>query len=190
MAITRERKEELLEQYITLINNSKAVFWAEYKGMSVKHLQNLRNEVRKADGAFYVTKNTLLRKALEETGHPIPEGLLIGQMATGFAMGEVPTLAKTLVDFAKEAEMFQMKGGILSKRILSGDEVQALAKLPSLDELRGQIVGLISAPARNIAGTLAGGVRQLVNVVDAYAKSEASADAASADAASANAAAA
>lgn len=123
-------------------------------------------------GLFLVTKNTLLVHALRESNRPVPEELFNGQVATGFAQGEAPTLAKALTDYAKGEDNFTIKGGILDQEVLSVDQVEALASLPSLDQLRGQLIGLISAPAQNIAGVIASGVRQVINVLDAYAKSE------------------
>jgi large subunit ribosomal protein L10 len=178
LAISRQRKEELTAQYVELINESRAVFLTEYTGLTVKQLEALREEVRKSGGAIHVTKNTLLINALRETGRPIPEDLLVGQIATGFALTEAPSLAKTLVDYAKKEDKLTLRGGILGAELLTPAQVQSLASLPSLDELRGQIIGLISAPARNIAGTIASGVRQIVNVLDAYAKKEEAAEAA------------
>lgn len=172
MAISKARKDELVAQYIELLNNSNAVFMADYTGMSVKNMEALREEVRKVNGAFHVTKNTLLRHALEESNMPVPEGLLAGQVATGFALDAVPPLAKALVDYAKKDDKFDLKGGIVGIEALSADGVKALADLPTLPELRAQLLGLISAPARNVASVVAGGVRQVVNVLDAYAKSE------------------
>jgi large subunit ribosomal protein L10 len=86
-------------------------------------------------------------------------------------------VAKTLVDFAKkEEDFFEIKGGILGDDLLTVEQVEALAKLPSRDELRAQLIGLISSPARNLASTVASGVRQVVNVVDAYSKQEVEAE--------------
>jgi large subunit ribosomal protein L10 len=173
LAIDRERKERLVEQYIEMINNSQAMFLTQYTGLSVKDIQNLRAEVSKVDGTYYVTKNTLLRHALEKSGKPAPADLLVGQLATGFALDEVPALAQVLTKFAKDAEHFTVKFGIMGDSLLTAEQIDALAKLPSKDELRAQILGMLQAPARNIAGTIASGVRQVVNVVDAYAKQEA-----------------
>jgi large subunit ribosomal protein L10 len=178
LAISRARKEELLAQYADLIENSKAIFLAEYTGMSVKAMESLRDEVYKAEGAFHVTKNTLLKLALEEKNATVPDDFLLGQLAAGFAMSEAPSLAKALVDFAKKEDTLTIKGGFLSGEMLTSEQVEALAKLPSLDQLRGQLIGLISTPAQNIAGAVASGVRQLVNVLDAYVKEESSAEAA------------
>ncbi len=172
MAISRARKEELITQYGELIEKSDAIFLAEYTGMSVKSMENLRVEVDKAEGVFHVTKNTLMQFALEQAEVSIPENLLLGQLATGFALEEVPSLAKALVDFANKEDSLTLKGGFLGPKFLTVTEIEALAKLPTLDQLRGQILGLINAPAQNIAGVVAGGVRQVVNVLDAYAKKE------------------
>jgi large subunit ribosomal protein L10 len=177
LAINKERKQELVDEYVELLKQSRAIILAEYKGLSVKQMQDLRAEVRKANGSFLVTKNTLLRLALEQTGTTVPRDLLAGQVGTGFALNEVPALAKTLSQFAKNQEALVIKGGVLGNDVLSVDQVMALANLPSLDELRAQLVGLIQGPARNLAATVAGGVRQLVNVLDAYAKSEDEAEA-------------
>lgn len=177
MAISRARKEELVGQYMELLDQSQAVFLAEYAGLDVKQMEALRGDVRKVDGRLHVTKNTLLIYALEQQGKPVPSELLNSQIVTGFALGEVPALAKALVDFAKRQDDLVVKGAILGENILTLDQVKNLAELPSLDELRAQIIGLISAPARNIASTVASGVRQVVNVLDAYARSEGEAEA-------------
>lgn len=178
MAISRKRKEELVAQYTELINESEAIILTEYKGMGVKSMQGLRQKVRDANGDFYVTKNTLLHHVLNQTDIAIPEDLLQGQLATGFAAkGEVAALAKALVDYAKDDNHLVLRGGIMGNELLTTEQVEALAKLPSLDELRAQVIGLVSAPARNIASTVASGVRQVVNVLDAYAKKEDSAEA-------------
>lgn len=179
MAITKARKDELVEQYTELIGNSKAIFMAEYKGMTVKKMELLREEVAKAEGNFHITKNTLFKIALEQTDQPVPEDILKGQIATGFALNEVPTMAKTLVDFAKTEEKMTIRGAILSGRILTAADVETLAKLPSIEVLRAQLIGLINAPATNLASVITNGVRQVINVIDAYAKSE---DVAEADA--------
>lgn len=178
MAINKERKDRLVAQYKGLIEESNAIFVTEYAGLSVKDLQSLRKDVREANGAYYITKNTLLKLALRESDMPELADLLTGQVAAGFALEEAPTLAKALVNYAKREEKLLLKGGLMGGDLLSADQVKALAKLPSLDQLRGQILGLISAPAQSIVSVLTNGVRQVVNVVDAYATSEETAEAA------------
>lgn len=172
MAITKARKIELLEQYDELIQNSRAIFLAEYTGMNVKQMNALRDKVYEANGAFHVTKNTLFQIALEKAAKELPADFLEGQLATGFALEEAPALAKALVDYAKDDEKVTLRGGFLGDEFVTVEQIEALAKLPSLDQLRAQIIGLIDGPARNVASVLASGVRQVVNVIDAYAKNE------------------
>jgi large subunit ribosomal protein L10 len=167
----------LVAQYGDLLAQSRAIILTEYSGLSVKQMQALRAQVRQADGAFYVTKNTLLKRALAERGQELPEELLVGQLGTGFALNEVPSLAKALTDFAKDEEDLQIVGGLLEGELLTIEQIKALAELPSMDELRAQIIGMIQGPARNLVGVVAGGVRQVVNVLDAYAKQEGEAEA-------------
>lgn len=177
MAISRARKEELVNQYVGLLEKSDAIFVTDYTGMSVKDFQDLRDKLREVDGTLYVTKNTLLKIALERTGNPIPEELLNGQVATGFALGETPSMAKVLTKYADDKDEFSIRGGVFDGAILSESDVEALSKLPSLDELRATLLGLFNAPARGLASVVASGVRQVVNVLDAYAKKEEEAEA-------------
>ena len=172
MAISKERKDELVAQYTELIDRSQALFMAEYSRMDVKAMNELRTKVYDANGEFYVTKNTLLDLALRQADMPAPPDFLNGQLATGFALDEVPAMAKALVDYAKAQENFVLKGGLLGSEFLTVEQIEALADLPSLPEVRAQLLGLISAPARNVASVIASGMRQVVNVIDAYSKNE------------------
>jgi large subunit ribosomal protein L10 len=178
LALDKERKERLVSQYLELIKQSDAIFMTSYAGLNVKSMESLRKEVRDANGVLQVTKNTLLKLALEKADRPMPPDFLEGQLATGFAMDQAPRLAKALVDFAKGDENVVIKGGIMGDKFLSAAEIKALADLPTLDQLQAQIVGLITAPAQNILSVVTNGVRQVINVVDAYAKSEETAEAA------------
>jgi len=181
LAISRKRKQDLVAGYVELLKQSKAVFLSNYNGLGVKQMEVLRGEVRKADGAFQITKNTLLALALKEAGLPAPMELLEGQVAAGFALKEAPSLAKAMAEFADNDEQFELTGGIMGSDVLSAEQIKVLAKLPSIDELRAQIIGLINGPARGLATVIGSGVRQVVNVLDAYSKSDAGvADAASA----------
>ena len=180
MAITRERKEELLAKYVDLLKKSDAVFVAEYKGLTVQKLQDLRAEARKSGGVVYVTKNTLLLKALAEVGMAAPEATMKGQLATAFSSGDASSMAKTMLAYAKKEDLMVMKGGVLGAKALSAKDVESLSQLPGMDQLRAQLIGVISAPARNVASVIAGGVRQVVNVLDAYTRKDESAETAEA----------
>jgi large subunit ribosomal protein L10 len=175
LAISKKRKDQLVLEYKELIEQSRALFLAEYAGLTVKDMEALRDKVREAGGQFSVTKNTLLYTALVQSEQEVPADFLNGQLATGFAMAEIPSLAKALTEAAKANDNLVIRGGIMDGQMLSVAEIEALADLPSLDQLRAQIIGLLSAPAQNIASVLGSGVRQVVNVVDAYSRSEESA---------------
>lgn len=140
--------------------------------MSVKELEELRVKVREADGAFHITKNTLFKVAMEKSGVSMPDDVLNGQTAVGFALGEAPTMAKTLVKFAEDAESFEIRGGLMGETQMDSTYVAALSKMPSLDELRGSIVGMINAPASSLARLLNTPRQQLATVIGAYANKE------------------
>jgi large subunit ribosomal protein L10 len=179
LAISREKKEELIQNYIEELNLSQAVIITSYRGLKVSQVEQLRKKIRDAEGSFAVVKNTLAARALQEVGLPVADDLLIGPVGIGFCHNNVSGVAKTITDYAKQNELLVIKGGILGPRVIDGEAVKNLANLPSLEVLRAQLLGLINAPASRLAGVVAGGVRQLVNVVNAYAEkdSEASAEA-------------
>lgn len=174
MAISKARKDELMSQYVELLKQSQAIFLAEYAGMSVQQLEALRSEVRKVGGALHVTKNTLLYHALEKTGKgTLSDEMLAGQLVTSFAFDDMAGLAKVLIDSAKKQDKLKLRGAIIDKSVIPSTQIEAIATLPTLPQLRSQIIGLINAPAQNLTSAMANGVRQLVNVLDAYAnKSE------------------
>lgn len=174
MAITREKKEALLKEYTENIEKSSAIFLTQYQGIEVNAMTGLRRKLRKADGGFIVVKNTLAKRALSESGLEGKEieALLEGPVGISFCFGDPPPVAKTLVDFANDFETFEIKGGLLGNVFLSKDKVDNLAKLPPLEVIRAQLLGIISAPASQLLGVVANGVRQVVNVIDAYAQSE------------------
>ena len=176
MAISKERKEELLAQYEKAIGDSRAVIITEYHGLTTPQLEKLRAAVRDADGSFNVVKLTLFKLALERAGLPVPEDLLQGPVAVGFCQKEVPSMAKAFKDFVKDfgrdQDLFKVRGAIMGEQLLSSADVDALAELPPLEVIRAQLIGMINGPARNVAGIVASGVRQVVNVLNAYAESE------------------
>lgn len=178
MAISKERKEELLRTYAELINKSEALILVEYRGLNMKGMSPLRGRVREAAGELHVVKNTLAQKALQNAGRKAPADLFAQTTAIGFAFSDVPGVAKALTTFARDSEFVKVKGALLGDRVLTRQEVEALAELPPMPVVRAQLVGLIGAPASRLAGTIASGVRQVVNVVKAFAdKAEAPAGA-------------
>jgi len=173
LAIKKERKEELLQEYGELIAKSEGLILIEYRGLNMKGMDPLRGKVREASGELHVVKNTLARRALAAAGRPAPDDLFTQTTAIGFAFSDLPGVAKALTAYAKENEFVKVKGGLLGSKALSPAEVAALAELPPMPVVRAQLLGLLAAPASRLTGAIAAGVRQVVNVVKAYADKEA-----------------
>jgi large subunit ribosomal protein L10 len=173
LAITKERKTELVKIYAELIQKSEGMILIEYKGLTMNSMGPLRAKVRDAAGELHVVKNTLAHHALKEAGWDVPENLFTQTTAIGFAFSDVPAVAKALTGVAKDSEFVKVKGGLLGKKVLSMKEVEALAELPPLPIIRARLLGLLQAPATRLAGVVAGSVRQVVNVVKAYSEKEA-----------------
>ena len=171
--LTRAQKEEQVTELKEKFSRATSVFVADYKGLGVAQMEALRGGLRKADAAqseFRVAKNTILRLASE--GGPA-EGLkehFTGTTSIAISFGDPVALAKTLVDYAKENEAFQLRSAVLEGQILDQAEISKLATLPSLDELRGRIVGLLQAPASKIARLLNEPGAQIARVLAARAR--------------------
>lgn len=179
MAITRERKEELVAQYSEILQSTAGFIITEYRGMTMGDFNALRNKLRETGSSYLVTKNTLFTIALRDQGWPVPEDLLLGPVATAFADGNFPGLAKALLDFKKDhEERFVIKGGAMLGNLLTAEEIEAISKLPSLDELRAQLAGLIVQPATGLVSVLNAATSDIVNVLHAYVQENSEGEAA------------
>ena len=172
MALTKQRKQELVEIYTELLSRSQGVVWINNKGLSVSDISTLRDRVREAEGVCRVTKNRLTRMALEESGLPITEEAISGPTLAGFSFGEIQTVAKVISDFSKENDTMEIKGGLMGTTLLTAHEVKTLANLPPLPELRATLLGLLNAPARGIATTLSSSAREVLGVLHAFKNSD------------------
>ena len=172
MAITREQKEKLVALYKDILNRNTALIFTEYSGLSVKELEELRGRIREVGGEFYVIKNTLAKRAIEEIGLPQLVGGLDGPTAIGVTDDDVTGLAKAIVDLEKETKVFQVKGAVIDGVIFESARVKSLAALPSKPVIQAQLLSMLQTPASQIAGVLTGSVRQVVSVVKAYSEKE------------------
>ncbi len=171
MAISRARKEELLDQYRQQIAESSGFVMAEYTALSVAQMQDLRHRTRQQEGEVFVIKNTLFELVLDEVKIKVPEGLLAGPTLVAFAHKDVPSLAKLFREIAQgyDEGRFVVKGGLIEGHAFGAREVATVASLPTREELLSQVLRTINAPATQLAGVVAGGIRQVLNVVKAYA---------------------
>jgi large subunit ribosomal protein L10 len=154
LAITKKRKDELNAQYSELIGRSQALFITHYGGLKMPELDKVRGQIRNAKAEFHVTKNTLASRALKEAGYDLPEEWLTGSTAMSFCFDDPAAVAKALADLTREFDKLKVVGGVMSGRAIDKQDVEALASLPSLDTLRAQIIGAISAPASGLVGVL------------------------------------
>jgi large subunit ribosomal protein L10 len=168
LAISRQRKVELVKEYIEHLKESQGIVLADFQGLSMNEMSQIRHAMRPVGGKFQVIKNRLLALALKEAEISIPDEWLIGPTAVGFCYDEVPPVAKALVDAAKESETLRIKGGFMGTSAIGTEQVQAIAQLPSREVLLAQVLGTINAPASQMAGVVANGVRQILNVLQAY----------------------
>ena len=148
--MNRKQKKELVESLHKTFLNSQSVIVTHINGLTVSETTNLRSSMRVSNCKFKVTKNKITRLALKDTKYQHMDEMFRGPTAIGSSKDPVMA-AKVLVNFANENEKLVIIGGGLEDKSLSKEDVVALAKLPSLNDLRGKLVGLIRAPASKIA---------------------------------------
>ena len=165
------QKQEQLNELKQKLGRATSVIVADYRGLDVFAVNALRAKLRATGSCEYrVVKNSILRRACEGTGVASIATHAKGPTAVALAFGDPVALAKTLVDFAKQHEVFQLRAGVLEGKALDKTEIATLATLPSLDELRGRLVGLLSAPAQKLVMVLAAPAAQLARVTEARSK--------------------
>jgi large subunit ribosomal protein L10 len=172
LAITKERKSEMLERYQNWLAKSQAVFMTEYFGMTMSDFDTLRSNLREVGGEFHVVKNTINRRVFESAGYEINDDLFLGSSAIGYAFSDPPAVAKVISDYATDSDIVTIKGGYLESQYMTADEIKALADLPPLPVLRAQLMGTILAPASKLVRVLAEPGRQVAAVLRAYSETE------------------
>jgi large subunit ribosomal protein L10 len=166
--VERAEKAELVEALKKVFQTTSVVVVAHYSGLTVAQMQTLRKQMKQAGAQVKVAKNRLAKIALEGADVAAIASLLKGPTLIAYS-GDPVAAPKVAVDFAKANEQFVILGGAMGKTTLDLNGVKALAALPSLDELRAKIVGLIQAPATKIAQVVNAPAAKLARVVQAYA---------------------
>ena len=166
----RSKKEKLVAELHETFSNASLVVVTQQSGLTVGEVSELRAQMREAGAGFKVTKNTLAQLALKGTKFEHLADQFTGPTAIAFSEDPVAA-AKVSAKFSKENEKLQIVAGGMGEQALDVSQVQALAKLPSLDELRGKIVGVLQAPATKVAGVLQAPAGQLARVFGAYGSS-------------------
>jgi len=163
-----DEKQLLLNDIKEKIDSSSGFVMTSYKGLTAGSARQLRDHIAEAEGEFEVVPKRVFLKALEKTGVDISGINLRGHIGILFTVNESVKLVKAAVTFSENNnDMLTFIGGVIDKVICDGQEIQQLAKLPSLNELRAQFVGLITAPMSQMVGTLHAGLASLLYCFDA-----------------------
>ncbi|HBX22804.1 MAG TPA: 50S ribosomal protein L10 [Desulfotomaculum sp.] len=179
MPISRQEKEELLQELKGKMEASQLIILAEYKGLNVEAMTKLRRKLRGVGSEIKVAKNTITKLAAQEAGLEELNTYLEGPVAMTFGFDDPVAPAKAMSDFAKEYKLLNIKAGILEGRIIDPQAIKALADLPSREVLLAQVLGGMQTPMYGFAGALQGLLRNLVYVLDAVREKKAEEAAAS-----------
>lgn len=166
----RREKEQLVQDMRSALQSANLVVVTKQIGLTVTEVSKLRRDMREAGANYKVLKNTIARIVVDGTPFEGIREYLNGPTAIAFSEDPIAA-AKAAVNYSKGNDKFQVLGGVFGEQVLNVDGVKALASLPSLDELRGKLVGLISAPASQIARVVQAPAGQLARVFGAYGSS-------------------
>jgi large subunit ribosomal protein L10 len=165
----KEQKEQVVDELTARLKAADTLLVADYRGLTMPQIDDLRTRLLESGARFTVVKNTLTRRAAEAAGADALLALLDGPSAIAFleADGDMVAAAKALADSARETNVLEIRGGVLQGRAMTAAEVETLAKLPPEDVLRGQVLGAIVAPLTALAGLLNAPLQNLVGLIDA-----------------------
>lgn len=165
----KAQKEQIVDQLAARLASADTLIVADYRGLTNKQFESLRDELLAHGARFSVVKNTLTRRAARQAGADALLVLLEGPSAIAFiqADGDPAAVAKALAKTGTETNVLALKGGVLQGRTMTGEEVAELAKLPSTEVLRGQVLGAIVAPLTQLVALLGAPVQDLVGLIDA-----------------------
>ena len=164
----RKNKERIVSDLAERLRSSETIIVADYRGLSMPEIDDVRTKLLGHGARFSVVKNTLTRRAAEEAGVKDLLALLEGPTAIAFVQeGDMVAVAKTLSDTARDTKILTIKGGILQGQTMTAEQVQDLAKLPPLEVLKGRTLGIVVAPLHAFVGLVGAPLRDLVGIIDA-----------------------
>jgi large subunit ribosomal protein L10 len=170
--VLKTDKERIVEELAAELGSAETLIVADYRGLTNKQLEALRDELIPHGARFRIVKNTLTRRAAEQAGADALLVMLEGPTAIAFieSAGDPAAVAKALAKTAKDTSVLTLRGGILEGKTLSGEEIDRLATLPPLDVLRGQLVGAVVAPLTQLLGLVSAPLRDLHGLIEARIK--------------------
>jgi large subunit ribosomal protein L10 len=167
--VKKEDKERVVAELTERLRTTETLLVADYRGLTMPQIDELRSKLIEHGARFAVVKNTLTRRAAEAAGSDTLLALLEGPTAIAFleSDGDPVAVAKALVDAARETRVLEVRGGMLEGRPIEAAEIEALAKLPALDVLRGQVLGTVIAPLTGIVAIFTAPLQDLYGLIDA-----------------------
>jgi large subunit ribosomal protein L10 len=167
--VKKEDKEQVVAALTERLKTAETVLVADYRGLTMPQIDALRTRLLESGARFTVVKNTLTRRAAEAAGADALLALLEGPSAIAFieAEGDMVAAAKALADSARETRVLAIRGGVMSGRTMSAEEVESLATLPPVEVLRGQVLGAIIAPLSSLIGLVNAPLQNLYGLIDA-----------------------
>lgn len=167
----RQEKTLILEDVQSWVRQAPYLIVTDYTGLTVGQFSELRKRLRGVQAELHVVKNTIFRRALSNESLPeLSDEIVKGQIAIAYGASDVSAAAKVLKSFAAEFQLPKVKAGVVERAVLSGDQIRALADLPSKDVLRAKILGLIKTPATQLASILKQPGSRLAQVIKANAE--------------------
>jgi large subunit ribosomal protein L10 len=168
--LNRDQKAAVIEEVAGQLREAQAVYAVDYRGTSVPQAAELRTRLRDADTRFRVVKNTLTERAADAAGADVLKQYLDGPTALVFVGGDAAVAAKALADFRRASGLLQFKGGWMGGEVLSAEQIDAIARLPSRDVLYGRLVGMVASPLTGLVtslnGLVGGLARQLQQIAE------------------------
>jgi large subunit ribosomal protein L10 len=168
--MTRDEKVKKVAELEEVFQNAKGVYLADYKGMTVEVISEMRNRCRKENVRVEVAKNTLLRRAAKSTGNEAIIPYLAGPTALVTSVEDEVTPARVLINFAKEFKLPEVRGGLVAGQALSAEDVKQISALPSKNELIGLFARLMQTPLTNFASAITSPLRDLASVLSELVK--------------------
>jgi large subunit ribosomal protein L10 len=167
--VKKQEKEQVVAELTERLRTTETLIVADYRGLTMTQIDDLRGKLLEHGARFAVVKNTLTRRAAEAAGTDALLALLEGPTAIAFleSDGDPVAVAKALSDAARDTRVLAVRGGMLEGRPMEPEEVESLAKLPPLDILRGQVLGAVAAPLMTIVGLFAAPLQDLYGLLDA-----------------------
>jgi large subunit ribosomal protein L10 len=158
--MNKEQKAAAVDEIAERLSEAEAIFAVDYRGISVPEAAELRSNLREADATFRVVKNRLAKRAAEKAGTTELDELLDGPIALAFVKGDAVVAAKAISTFSRQHDVLEYRGGLMDGEVLAPEQFQAIARLPGLDVLHGQLVGVTASPltglTRGLASMLSG----------------------------------